>query len=132
MVHNFSLFCKKKHTFSILHAHFYKTSPSIYLLYTLFYINNIFFVLLSPNPQILCLSLFPNPQTHSSKLCLSLIPQSLCISNPSSLSLILQSLISLTSFFSQFSLIQNPHTHRFSLSLLSLCHRSLHCWISLI
>ena len=42
MVHNFSLFCKKKHTFSILHTHFYKTLTSVYLLYTLFYINNIF------------------------------------------------------------------------------------------
>ena len=98
MVHNFSLFCKKKHTFSILYTHFYKTPTSVYLLYTLFYINNIFFILLSPNPQTLYLSLFPNPQSlclslspnpqtfrlslssNPQSLCLSLIPQSLCTS----------------------------------------------------
>ena len=36
MVHNFNLFCKKKHTFSILHTHFYKTLTSVYLLYNIF------------------------------------------------------------------------------------------------
>ena len=37
---NSCLFCKKKHTFSILHTHFYKTSISIYLFYHIFYLNN--------------------------------------------------------------------------------------------
>ena len=37
---NFCLFCKKKHTFSILHTHFYKTSILVYLFYHLFYLNN--------------------------------------------------------------------------------------------
>ena len=37
---NSCLFCKKKHTFSILHTHFYKTSISIYLYYHIFYLNN--------------------------------------------------------------------------------------------
>ena len=31
---------QKKYTFSILHAHFYKTLRSIYLFYHLFYLNN--------------------------------------------------------------------------------------------
>ena len=38
---NSYLFCKKKkHTFSILHIHFYKILTSIYLFYHLFYLNN--------------------------------------------------------------------------------------------
>ena len=37
---NSCLFCKKKHTFSILHTHFYKTPTSVYLFYHLFYLNN--------------------------------------------------------------------------------------------
>ena len=46
---NYCLFCKKKHTFSILHTHFYKTSILVYLFYHLFYLNNnislIFFII---------------------------------------------------------------------------------------
>ena len=38
----FCLFCKKKLTFSILHAHFYKTPTSVCLFYHLFYLNNHF------------------------------------------------------------------------------------------
>ena len=37
---NSCLFCKKKHTFSISHTHFYKTLTSVYLFYHLFYLNN--------------------------------------------------------------------------------------------
>ena len=35
-------FTQKKPTFSILHQYFYKIPTSIHLLYTIFYINNIF------------------------------------------------------------------------------------------
>ena len=38
----YHLFCTKKTTFFILHTHFYKTPTSVHLLYTIFYINNIF------------------------------------------------------------------------------------------
>ena len=38
----YHLFCMKKTTFFILHTHFYKTPTSVHLLYTIFYINNIF------------------------------------------------------------------------------------------
>ena len=129
MVHNLSIL-QKKNTFSILHTNFYKTSTSVYLLYTLFYINNIFLFYFSLTLK-LSASLFS--LTHK------LTSQSLPLSHPSKslhlkslISLLLRSLHSLTSSFSQFSLIQYPHTHKFSLSLLSLCQRSLHCWISLI
>ena len=37
----FLLLCTKKHIFSILHTHFYKTSTSVCLFYTFFYLNNI-------------------------------------------------------------------------------------------
>ena len=79
MVHNLNLFCKKKHTFSILHTYFYKRSTSIYLLYTLFYINNIFLFYFSLTLK-LSASLFS--LTHKfipQSLYLSLIPQSLYI-----------------------------------------------------
>ena len=33
---------QKNHTFSILHTHFYKTTTSVCLFYTLFYLNNTF------------------------------------------------------------------------------------------
>ena len=40
-VQNSCLFCKKKkHNFSILHTHFYKTPTSVYLFDHLFYLNN--------------------------------------------------------------------------------------------
>ena len=38
----FLLFCTKKAIFSILHTYFYKTPTSVYLLYTLFSLNNHF------------------------------------------------------------------------------------------
>ena len=34
LIHNFYLFCKKKHVFSILHTNFYKIPTSICLFYT--------------------------------------------------------------------------------------------------
>ena len=48
----FLLFCTKKAIFSILHIYFYKTPTSVYLLYTLFSLNNhfIFFLLLFQHP----------------------------------------------------------------------------------
>ena len=132
MVHNFCLFCtqkKKKHIFSILHTHFYKTSSSVYLLYTLFYINNIFLFYFSLTLK-LSASLFS--LTH--KLTTQYLPlphPSKSLHLKSLISLLLRSLNSLTSFFSQFSLIQYPHSQIFSelaltlspkLALLDLSH----------
>ena len=37
-----SVYFIQKLTFSILHHHFYKTPISVHLLYTIFYINNIY------------------------------------------------------------------------------------------
>ena len=73
MVHNLSIL-QKKNTFSILHTNFYKTSTSVYLLYTLFYINNIFLFYFSLTLK-LSASLFS--LTHK------LTSQSLPLSHPS-------------------------------------------------
>ena len=131
MVHNLSILPKKKkkNTFSILHTNFYKTPTSVYLLYTLFYINNIFLFYFSLTLK-LSASLFS--LTHK------LTSQSLPLSHPSKSAsqiphLSPSQIPSLSHLFLfSVSLIQYPHTHKFSLSLLSLCQRSLHCWISLI
>ena len=51
----FLLFCTKKAIFSILHTYFYKTPTSVYLLYTLFSLNNrfiIFFFIISTSSLV--------------------------------------------------------------------------------
>ena len=49
---------EKTHFLFILHTHFYKTPTSIYLIYTLFYINN-FFLFYFPLTHKVSASLFP-------------------------------------------------------------------------
>ena len=97
----------KKILFSILHTHFYKTPTLVYLLYTLFYINNIFLFYFSLTLK-LSASLFSLTHKSPLNLCLSLIPQSLCISNPSSLSFSDPFTLSPLSFLSFLS--SNTHT----------------------